>query len=56
MADSEISTTAREQMGTITDIGPFSVCAVLVNICVAGGGGGDTVGKKSDRLQVTDGE
>lgn len=51
--DSEILTTAHEQMGAITDISPFSsVCSVLVNICVAGGSR-ERVGKKSDILNVT---
>lgn len=35
----EILTTARKQMGAITNIRPFSsVCSILVNICVDGGG------------------
>lgn len=51
-ADSEILTTAHEQMGAITDISLFSsVCSVLVNICVAGGSR-ERGGKKSDGLNV----
>lgn len=51
---SEVLTTAWEQMEANADISPFSsVCSVLVNICVAGRSR-DRVGKKSDRLNVTD--